>query len=470
MQIFITIALIIIGILLFEFIIFAHEFGHFITAKKSGVQVNEFALGMGPKLFSFQRGETRYSLRLFPVGGFCAMEGEDEASDNPRAFTNAKVWKRMIIIVAGAFMNFVVGLLLMFIVVVQQPVYESTIISGFVPNAFTASSGLQVGDKIVDVNGYSIWNTKDLQFAVQTLQCTNVDPGSLTVYKEDCSNLTVRTYINLRDNAEELYGAELTDQEQEELYRILQEKSDAIHAAATKEEAYAATKASIDALYAYKDLSKTETYSYPEIEERDERVRYTADMTVERGGEKVCLEDVQFYTDYKTAEAAEQRNNKETIVRFDFTVEPIEKNFGTVLEQTVSQTCSLAKTVWQSLIMLVQGRFSITDLSGPVGITKAVSVVASEGLKVNFMSAVNNIVFIMALITVNLGVVNLLPFPALDGGRFVFLLIEAIIRRPLPRKVEYIVNGVGLAILLTFIAVISVKDIWQLITGTFPTV
>ena len=133
MQILVTIALIVIGVLLFEFIIFAHEFGHFITAKKSGVQVNEFALGMGPKIFSFKRGETRYSLRVFPIGGFCAMEGEDSESDNPRAFTNAKIWKRMIIIVAGAFMNFVVGFILMFIVVVQMPGYESTTIQNFVP-------------------------------------------------------------------------------------------------------------------------------------------------------------------------------------------------------------------------------------------------------------------------------------------------------------------------------------------------
>ena len=118
--------------------------------------------------------------------------------------------------------------------------------------------------------------------------------------------------------------------------------------------------------------------------------------------------------------------------------------------------------------MLIQGRFSFTDLSGPVGITKAVSMVASEGLKINFMSAVNNIIFIMALITVNLGVVNLLPFPALDGGRFVMLVIEAIIRRPIPRKFEYIINGAGLALLLICIAVISVKDVWQLVTGTFP--
>ena len=470
MQVLITIALIIIGVLLFEFIIFAHEFGHFITAKKSGVQVNEFALGMGPKLFGFKKGETQYSLRLFPVGGYCAMEGEDQESDNPRAFTNAKVWKRMIIIVAGAFMNFVVGILLMFIVLVQQPYFESTIISSFSPNAFTASSGLQTGDKIVGINGYSIWNTKDLQFAIQTLQCSDVDPDSLAVYKEDCANLPVKTFIELVNNEEKYYGKKLTDEEYNELYRILNENAAAIQAAATKEEAYDAAKKSIDALYAFKDLAKTEEYTYPEIEKRDERIRYTADVEVERDGEKITLEGVQFYTEYKTEEAAKEKNTKETVVRYDFSVEPLEKNFGTVIGQTFSQTASLAKTVWQSLIMLVQGRFSFTDLSGPVGITRAVSMVASEGLKINFMSAVNNIIFIMALITVNLGVVNLLPFPALDGGRFVMLLIEAIIRRPLPRKFEYIVNGVGLALLLLFIAVISVKDIWQLITGTFPSI
>ena len=470
MQVLITIALIIIGVLLFEFIIFAHEFGHFITAKKSGVQVNEFALGMGPKLFGFKKGETQYSLRLFPVGGYCAMEGEDQESDNPRAFTNAKVWKRMIIIVAGAFMNFVVGILLMFIVLVQQPYFESTIISSFSPNAFTASSGLQTGDKIVGINGYSIWNTKDLQCAIQTLQCSDVDPDSLAVYKEDCANLPVKTFIELVNNEEKYYGEKLTDEEYNELYRILNENAAAIQAAAAKEEAYDAAKKSIDALYAFKDLAKTEEYTYPEIEKRDERIRYTADVEVERDGEKITLEGVQFYTEYKTEEAAKEKNTKETVVRYDFSVEPLEKNFGTVIGQTFSQTASLAKTVWQSLIMLVQGRFSFTDLSGPVGITRAVSMVASEGLKINFMSAVNNIIFIMALITVNLGVVNLLPFPALDGGRFVMLLIEAIIRRPLPRKFEYIVNGVGLALLLLFIAVISVKDIWQLITGTFPSI
>ena len=226
-------------------------------------------------------------------------------------------------------------------------------------------------------------------------------------------------------------------------------------------------KASIDKMYEYKNLSATKKPEYPTITVRDERQRFQGDVTVERDGARQKLENVQFYSYYASEEAKEQ---KKASVMIDFYVEPIEKTFGSVISQTVTQTISMGKTVWQSLIMLVQGRFSINDLSGPVGMTKAVSMVAQEGLKVNFLSAVNNIIFIMALITVNLGVVNLLPFPALDGGRFVFLVVEAIIRRPLPRKFEYIVNGVGLALLLIFIAIISVKDIWQLITGTFPTI
>lgn len=466
MQILITIALIIIGILLFELIIFFHEFGHFISAKRFGVQVNEFALGMGPKLFSFTKGETKYSLRLFPIGGYCAMEGEDEDSDNPRAFNNAKIWKRMIIIVAGAVMNFVLGFLLMFIVVVQQPVYESTVVSGFVPYAYTANSGLQAGDEIVDINGFSVWNTKDLQFGIQTLQCTKVDPTSIEVYKQDCAYEATNVLGDIYENEEKLYGTELSEEEENELYAILSEGCLKINNAASKEEAYDLLKSTTDALYAYKSLSAKVDYDYPEISERAERQRFTGDVTVIRDGEKVKLEGVQFFTYYKSEQ--DSKDNKPT-VSVDFYVEPIEKTFGTVIQQTVSQTLTMAKTVWQSLIMLVQGRFTFNDLSGPVGITKAVSMVASEGLKINFMSAVNNIIFIMALITVNLGVVNMLPFPALDGGRFVFLLIEAIIRRPLPRKFEYIVNGIGLAILLLFIAVVSVKDVWQLITGTFPT-
>ncbi len=456
MQVLVTIGLIIIGVLLFEFIIFAHEFGHFITAKRSGVQVNEFALGMGPRLFGFQRGETKYSLRLFPIGGYCAMEGEDAESDNPRAFTNAKVWKRMIIIVAGAFMNIVVGLLLMTIVTISTPVFSSTQVSSFSPVAFSANTGLMAGDKILDVGGYAVLNAKDMQFGIQTLPCVEVDPESLEVYREDCCIASFNALAELyRSNT---VGDETLDM----LYEsVLIPKNAEINACKSKDDAYRIMKEAIDGYYTSGSLQKPADFKYPEIEKRDKRLRYQGDVTVERGGERITVPDVQFYTSLK--------EDGKTAVSVDFYVEPLEKNFGTIMSESFTGTLSLGRSVWKSLVMLVQGRFSFSDMSGPVGITKAVSDVAAMGLETSFGDAVLNIVFVMALITVNLGVVNMLPFPALDGGRFVFLIIEAIRRKPVPRKAEAIVNGAGLALLILMIVAISIKDIVQLFTGTFPT-
>ena len=371
MQVLITIALIIIGVLLFEFIIFAHEFGHFITAKKSGVQVNEFALGMGPKLFSFKKGETTYSLRF----------------------------------------------LLMLVVTAFQTEFIDTTISGFAPYAYTANAGLREGDKVVSVGGYPVANSRDLALGIQLLPCEEVDPQSVTVFKQDCCTDATNYIYTMRD----------------ELKQIDDETA--------------------STLYYPKDCA------YPEIEVRDKRLRYTGDVSVIRDGEKQELKGVQFYT-YKSGE-------DKTAVGIDFYLLPKEKNFGTVMEETFTGTVSLAKSVWKSLELLVCGRFHLTDMSGPVGITKAVSDVAAVGLQTGFGDAVLNIVMIMALITVNLGIVNMLPFPALDGGRFVFLVIEAITHRHLPRKVEYIVNGIGLALLILLIVFVSFNDIFKLFTGGF---
>ena len=455
MQVLTTIGLIVIGVLLFEFIIFAHEFGHFITAKRSGVQVNEFALGMGPKIFSFKKGETRYSLRVFPIGGYCSMEGEDENSDNPRAFTNAKVWKRMIIIVAGAVMNIIVGFVLMFIVTVCQPEFYSTQVSAFTPTSFTAKTGLEVGDKITSVGGYSVANSRDLSLAIQLLPCDEVDPDSLEVYKEDCTWEANSYLYTLRDEKK------IDDDMMATLYYdVLCKEAEKIASAETKDEAAAIYHRIIDEYYTTAKLEKPKDFEYPAFDVPEKRVRYHGEVKVERDGKSVTIDDMQFYT-YR-------KESGDTAVAIDFYVEPKEKNFFTVMEESYTGTVSLAKSVWKSFAMLVQGKFHFSDMSGPVGITKAVSDVAAVGLQSSFGDAVLNIVFIMALITVNLGIVNMLPFPALDGGRFVFLLIEAIFRKPVPRKVEYIVNGVGLALLILLIIVISGNDIIKLITGTFP--
>ena len=449
MDILSGIGLIVIGILLFELIIFFHEGGHFITAKKSGVKVNEFALGMGPKLFSFTKGETTYSFRLFPIGGYCAMEGEDQDSDNPRAFNNAKIWKRMIIIIAGAVMNILLGFVLMFIIVVQQPTFASTTVDVFQPNSYTANSGLQAGDQIIKLNNYDIWNYRDFAFAMGTMKCVEVDGDSLNIYKEDCTNELTSLYLSITDDTS------LSEDKLISINEQFQKNCSEINKVTTKEDANKALE------QGYKDLNKlvgiTES-TIPKIEIKETRQRFRTDVTVIRDGEQVELKDVDFFT------TLNPETNKPEI-RWDFFVKPIEKNFSTVITETCSQTVSVARMVWASLAGLVTGQFGFNEVSGPVGITNAITQVAAEGLEKSFLDAVNNIILVMVIITVNLGIFNMLPFPALDGGRFVLLLIEGIFRKPIPRKIEAAINGAGLAILFLFMILVTFKDIWQIFGG-----
>ena len=431
-------------------IIFFHELGHFITAKKSGVKVNEFALGMGPKILSFTKGETTYSWRAFPIGGYCAMEGEDEDSENPRAFNNAKIWKRMIIIVAGAFMNIVFGLILMLITILPQERFASTQVSQFVPYSFSAVSGLKSGDRIVRINDYAINTSTDFSFALYTMPLSEVDGSELSIYKEDCAYALYTRLIEICDNktSQDVLNA---------VFDTVGKADSQIANASSKDEAYRIMCTALDQMSV--DTGTEKLSSYPEIKEKETRKRFRTDMTVIRNGERVDLKNVDFFTGIKEGE------DKPTI-SMDFYVEPIEKSFGTVITQTFSQTVSIVRMVWGSLIGLVKGQFGINELSGPIGIASALTEVAGETLKTSgFLSAVSSIVYVMMVISVNLGVVNMLPFPALDGGRFLMLLIEGIFKKPVPRKVESVINAVGLVLLLGLSAVIAVKDVWKIFTG-----
>lgn len=346
------ILLIIIGVLLFELIVFVHEGGHFITAKLSGVKVNEFALGMGPKLIKFQKGETLYSLRLFPIGGFCAMEGEDADSDDERAFGNKPVWKRMIIVLAGAIMNILLGFVMLLIFLAPNQVFASNEIAVFSENA-TSSQQLMVGDQLRSINGYRIDTSMDLQFAFATAKSNKLD------------------------------------------------------------------------------------------------------ITVVRNGETKNFSEVEVPT--------VQKDDKE-ILQLDFKVKAIENNFGSLVSQAFLNTGSTVRMVWASLVGLVTGQFGLNEVSGPVGMTSAASKVTAAGLEKSFSDGFYNLLYVMIIITINLGVVNLLPLPALDGGRFVFLLIEAIRRKPINPEHEGYVHAAGMLLLFAFMIVISIKDVIQLFT------
>ena len=347
-----TALLIVIGVLLFALIIFSHEMGHFLLAKWSGVRVNELSLGMGPRLLHFTKGETEYSLRLFPIGGYCAMEGEDEESDDPKAFNHAKVYKRILIVAAGAIMNVLLGVILMACLLGTQERFATTTVSQFTENSFLEQAGAQPGDVIVNINGYEVYTDKDLSFALAM-----ADPT-------------------------------------------------------------------------------------------DTRV------TVQRDGERMELSPID-YTE----------GTGEGQVRLDFYVLPQEKNAGTLIAKSFSDTTSVVRMVWMSLYGLVTGQFSMNDVAGPVGAAQAITQSAAAGLQSSFGDAVYNIVYMLMVISVNLGVVNLLPLPALDGGRLLFLLIELIRRKPVPAKYEGWVHAAGFCLLIGLIVLITFNDLWRLFTG-----
>lgn len=409
---------------------------------------------MGPKLFSFTKGETKYSLRLFPIGGYCAMEGEDEDSDNPRAFNNVKIWKRMIIIVAGAFMNIVLGMILMLVTLIPQENIASTEVSMFMPGSFSAVSGLQAGDKIVRLNGYKVNTYIDFYFALYTMPVSDVSGGELEIYKEDCA---FDLMVYARECLDKM-DSDKANEANQKISALFSEAQPAIAACESKDAAYKVFCQYCDKITELAGLKKLE--KYPEIEIRESRKRYRCDMTVIRDGKNVELEDVDLMT--------LKGDDDKPKMQLDFYVQPLEKNVGTIISETFKETVSVVRMVWGGLAGLVTGKFSLNEMAGPVGLAAAITDVASKSLETNgFGSAVSSIVYVMMVISINLGVVNMLPFPALDGGRFLMLLIEAIFRKPVPRRVESIINTVGLVILLALMAVIAVKDIWQLFNGGF---
>ena len=332
------------AVLLFLILIIIHEFGHFIAAKLLGVRVNEFAVGFGPRLFSKRIGETNYAFNLIPLGGYCAMEGEDEKSQDERAFCNKKPWKRFIIVVMGAVFNLILGLIIVAIILAPQKAFTSTVIADFNKNAISQQTGLQVDDKITKVNGRKIFKTYDLGYAF-----TNVDDGKV-------------------------------------------------------------------------------------------------DIEVLRDGKEKLLKDVTFESEQESGI---------NFLKVDFKVYGIKKTIGNYIGQTVDTAISYCVVIWRSLIDMLSGKYGISAVSGPVGVTVTIADVAKESLF--------NILPIMALITINLGIFNLLPIPALDGGRLMFILFEMIFRKPVPQKYESVVHTVGFILLFAFMILIAIKDIWTLI-------
>lgn len=351
---------VIFAILLFSVLIFVHELGHFTAAKLSGVQVNEFSMFMGPAIWKKQVGETLYAIRCIPIGGYCAMEDEDGGSDNPRSFDKAAWWKRLIILAAGAAMNFLIGVVLMVIVVLMVSVClpgkqtAVPVIASFEDYAtVNGENGLQAGDRILEVDGEKLYSYSDFSMIL------SLNPGD-------------------------------------------------VH-----------------------------------------------DITVRRNGEKVVLKDFLLEKHEVTLE------NGSTGLRYGINFTLSTPNFWEKLGMAWNQSLDTVRMVRLSLQMLLGGKVGIKDMSGPVGIVSEMSkVAAASDSKV---TALLNMLYFGGFIAINLAVMNLLPIPALDGGRIVCLLItvvvEAITKKKINPKYEGYLHGAGMILLLALMAIIMFKDV-----------
>lgn len=346
-----TVLTIIIAVLVFGFLILIHELGHYTFARIFKVTIKEFSIGMGPKLLWYDSKKTgiRYSLSMLPFGGYVAMAGEDEESDDPNSFDKKLAWQRFIITAAGATVNIVAGALAMILLTTMIPL-GSTTVHDFVDkeqSKYTVSSsesGLLAGDTILSVNGKRV--------------------------------------------------------------KILDE------------------------------------LSYEIMRQGNRPV----DLTVLRDGTEVDLPGVVFPT---------EKQEEQTFGMMDFRVNRSEKTFGSVMTYSFRKSCLIVRMCWESLFDLITGRYTLAAVSGPIGISSAIGDAARAGF--------SSLLYITVLISINLGVMNLLPIPALDGGRLIVLLAEMITRKKMPAKLEGIINGIGLLLLLGLSVVIMIKDVIKLI-------
>lgn len=348
---------IVFAILLFSFLIFIHELGHFVAAKLSGVRVNEFAMFMGPAICKWKRGDTQYSIRCIPIGGYCAMEGEDADTDDPYSFQKAAWWKRLIILVAGSGMNLIAGVLLMAIVFAPaKQIVVPQIATAEEGSTVVSESGLHVGDRILQVDGERVYVFSDFDMILT------------------------------------LKGGE------------------------------------------------------------------THDFVVDRAGQKVRIDDLKM---------EKHLFGDETQPRYGFSFAVEDATFGNKLSYVCNSSLNVVRSVRLSLQMLLTGQAGLKDMSGPVGIVQIMSDTAQASETA--MDAFLNMLYFGAFLAINLAVMNLLPLPALDGGRTVCLLLttafQAVTGKKIDPKYEGYLHGAGMILLLVLMAVIMFKDIFFIFKG-----
>lgn len=341
-------------VIVFCLIIAIHEFGHFALAKLTGITVHEFSIGMGPRLFSFKTKKTAYSMRIFPIGGYVKLEGEDEDSADVNAFCNKKPWQRFLVLFAGAFMNFILGFCLFIILFSCSDGIATNSVGNVLEGSPFAASSIEKDDIIVRMEGDN--------------------------YSSNIKNYNDINYFILKNGDN------------------------------------------------------------------------SARITFKRNGKT--------FTENITPAIIEGYETK----MFGFQPKIVSPNLSNVIVASLRQSRFVIKVVISSFADLLRGRVALSNMSGPVGIVSEIGSAAKEGMERNVLQSILNVMSLAALISINLGVVNLLPLPALDGGRILFVIIESIRKKPVNREKEGVFHFIGFALLLILMAVITFSDIGRLLS------
>lgn len=380
----------IVSVVMFLVMISLHEFGHFIIAKALNFRVDEFSIGMGPLIFKKQKGETQYSLRALPLGGYCKFDEDNPEDDDPRAFVNQKAWKRLLVLMAGGVFNIILGFVLFIVVVCAISPIRTNVVESVVPNSYIEQSGIRAGDTIVAINGKGVSFYNDISLYAQNFT------------KDEYATLTVKR------NSEKIeFEFKPTEQIIETAYT----------------EDGATVKSTING-----------------VPSDEQYVPYSADF--EKNDELI--------------------GKTEKTTKYIIGFKPALKNINAlnVWGEAWNETKFVVKLVYQSLWQIITGKIGIREMSGPVGIVSEVNTAVNSG-SMSWLYVIN----LVALLTINLGVFNLLPIPALDGGRILFVLWEMITKKRVPPDKEGIIHAIGMGLLLLLVLFISFSDILKLFGG-----
>jgi RIP metalloprotease RseP len=426
---------IIVAILILGIIVIVHELGHFLLAKKNGITVTEFSVGMGPRLASFVKNGTRYSLKLFPIGGSCMMLGEDEAVEDEGAFYKKGVWARFSVIFAGAFFNFIFAFILALIFIGDVGVDKP-----FITEVGKASPALEAnlkqGDRITKINDTPIHFTNDIDFYYYF---HSVSEAPIKVqYVRDGKKQT--TTINPKVVEKYYLGCNYDAQDTEAKLTVVDPN-------------YPLGKAGVkigDVIVNINGTAIASGKNMAKYFEQNPLSKKPVDITYQRDGKetKVTI-NPQYVKNYNIGWALNYNRAQVSAPQ--------------VVEYSFYELKNNIVNTLKSVFYLVTGKISTKEIAGPVGIVNFVGQVVdsskAEGIRITIM----NLISFSILISANLGVMNLLPLPALDGGRLIFLLIEAIRRKPVPKEKEAMVHMVGMVLLMLLMVFVMFNDIQNII-------